>query len=127
TPTIAPPPSIPPRPTIQPPPTRAMPAPPPVGQGGVAPGATKGDDLPTADQIIAALDKDGDGQISESEAVDQLAKNFKLLDLNKDGKLSKAEIERGLRLSKLFGIKPIRPPQSYRPDAASKPTATPPK
>jgi len=81
--------------------------------------------LPTADQIIAALDKDGDGQLSESEAVDQLAKNFKLLDQNKDGKLNKAEIERGLRLSRMFGVKPMRPPQSYRNDGASKPTSPP--
>jgi hypothetical protein len=92
------------------------------GQGGA--GATKKDGLPTAEAMIANLDDDGDGQLSESEAVDQLAKNFKTLDRNRDGKLNKEEIDRGLRLARLFGIKPMKPPESYK-DTAKKDTPPP--
>ena len=113
TPTIPPPPVIPTPPTVPSPKAQT-------GQGALAqPPAKKLDDLPNAEQIIANLDKDGDGMISESEAVDQLAKNFKALDKNHDGKLSKEEIDRGLRLARLFGIKPMQPPQTYKNDKAS--------
>ena len=70
--------------------------------------------------MIANLDDDGDGHLNETEAVDQLAKNFKTLDRNRDGKLSREEIDRGLRLARLFGIKPLKPPETYRNDSASK-------
>jgi hypothetical protein len=136
----APPSALPTRPTPQPPAptptdpsigpstqpaTPPAPADPKTGQGTAAPKKKK-DELPSAEATILHLDKDGDGQLSESEAVDQLAKNFKTLDKNRDNKLSRDEIDRGLRLARLFGIKPMKPPETYRDDSASK-GQTPPK
>lgn len=111
----------PPLPTQSPVEKSPAPAAPPTGQGGA--GAKK-DGLPSAEAMIANLDDDGDGQLSESEAVDQLAKNFKTLDRNRDGKLNKEEIDRGLRLARMFGIKPMKPPESYK-DTAKKDTPPP--
>ena len=116
----APPPNPNPPPTACTPPNSALPqgSAGQTGQGGVAPSVKK-DELPSAEAMIANLDKDRDGKLSESEAVDQLAKNFKTIDRNRDGKLDKDEIERGLRLARLLGIKPMKPPASYK-DAATK-------
>ena len=75
----------------------------------------KDDGYPTPAEIIAALDKDGDGMISESEAVDQLKKNFKTIDKNRDGKLDAAELEAAIRLAKLLGIKMDKPSSAYAP------------
>jgi len=125
TPQAGPPSAIPPSEPAPPTATPTAPAPKPTtGQGRNAP-ASKKDDLPSAEAMILNLDKDGDGQLSESEAVDQLAKNFKALDKNHDGKLSKDEIERGLRLARLFGIKPMKPPENYRNESASKGQSSP--
>jgi Ca2+-binding EF-hand superfamily protein len=99
--------------------TSATNSPPPRVQAAPAappqPKEQGGNGLPNADQIIKALDKNGDGMLDRSEAVDQLAANFNFLDKNRDGKLSKQEIENGLRLARLFGVKPMKPPASYAP------------
>lgn len=77
-------------------------------------GDVKGDGLPTAAQILRNLDRDGDGMLDPTEAVDQLSDNFTRLDKDRDGRLSLAEVERGLRLARLFGIKPKQDPRRYQ-------------
>jgi len=75
--------------------------------------------FPTADQIIDALDKNKNGVIDRHEAVDKLADNFQMLDRDKNNALDKAEIERSLRLARLFGIKPSFDPRQYKNGASS--------
>ncbi|MFO0947717.1 MAG: hypothetical protein U1D30_17640 [Planctomycetota bacterium] len=74
----------------------------------------KGDGLPTAAEILLNLDRNGDGMLDPSEAVDQLADNFARLDKDRDGRLTSTEIDRGLRLARLFGIKPKQDPRNYQ-------------
>jgi Ca2+-binding EF-hand superfamily protein len=70
--------------------------------------------MPDAKTILEHLDKNGNGQLDRSEAVDQLADNFDRLDRNRDNMLSEKEISRGLALAKMFGIKPKQDPRTYR-------------
>lgn len=94
----------------------------PAEPGAVAPaalpptGARKrgGDGLPTAEQVMANLDKDGNGVLDPSEAVDRLARNFAMLDKDKSGTLDREEVERGLRLARIFGVKPDKDPRTYQ-------------
>lgn len=64
------------------------------------------DGLPTAEAIMQALDKNHNGKVDRNEAVDRLAENFNRLDRDHDGGLTIDEIDRGLRLARMFGIKP---------------------
>jgi hypothetical protein len=52
--------------------------------------------MPTAEQIMGFLDGDQDGFIQESEAQGPLAENFALIDADKDGKVSPAELQAAL-------------------------------
>jgi hypothetical protein len=107
--------------------------PPPAGGNSAAPpsplppGAQKGDGLPDAASIMENLDKNHDGVLEPSETVDRLAQNFKMLDKDKSGTLDKSEIERGLRLARMFGVKPERNPLEYKAKSApaAKPQAKP--
>lgn len=81
----------------------------PATGGGIGP-----DGMPDAATILQHLDKNGNGQLDRSEAVDQLADNFNRLDRNRDGMLSEQEIKRGLALARMFGIKPKQDPRAYR-------------
>jgi peroxiredoxin len=56
---------------------------PPQGRGGKA---------PTADELLNRMDKDNDGKISEAEAEGPLKNDFKRLDKNSDGFLTKDEL-----------------------------------
>ena len=82
---------------------------PPAQGSGMGP-----DGMPDAPTILKHLDKNGNGQLDRSEAVDQLADNFDRLDRNRDGMLSEQEIKKGLFLAKMFGIKPKQDPRAYR-------------
>lgn len=73
-----------------------------------------GGGLPDAESILLHLDKNGNGQLDRSEAVDQLADNFDKLDRDRDNMLSDKEIKRGLFLARMLGIKPKRDPNTYR-------------
>jgi Ca2+-binding EF-hand superfamily protein len=72
------------------------------------------DGLPTAEATLKALDRNGNGKVDRDEAVDGLASNFKMLDKNKDGGLDLAELERSMRLARMFGIKPKVDLNKYR-------------
>jgi hypothetical protein len=76
--------------------------------------AAPADALPDAESILEHLDKNGNGQLDRSEAVDQLADNFDRLDKNRDNMLSDKEIKRGLFLARMLGIKPKQDPNNYR-------------
>jgi Ca2+-binding EF-hand superfamily protein len=52
--------------------------------------------MPSAEQIMGFLDGDQDGFIQESEAQGPLAENFALIDTDKDGKISPAELQAAL-------------------------------
>ncbi|QDU61882.1 EF hand [Planctomycetes bacterium Pan216] len=67
---------------------------------------TNPNEFPPVETIIKVLDKNKNSVLEPDEAVDQLATNFKRLDKDKSGGLSAAEIERGIRLARMFGIKP---------------------
>lgn len=74
------------------------------------------DGLPnSAEGIIKALDKNKNGVVDRDEAVDQLAKNFALLDRDHNGSLDYAEIDRALKLARLLGVKPTTDLNRYRP------------
>lgn len=47
----------------------------------------------TADQVIKALDKDGDGKISKEEASEEMVPYFGALDTNSDGLIDRVEAE----------------------------------
>lgn len=64
------------------------------------------DGLPSVDAMIAKLDRNGDGVIDSTEAVDQLADRFRAIDKDRNGVLDRVELDRALRLARLFGIKP---------------------
>lgn len=81
----------------------------PAGKSDLSP-----DGLPTAKGILRNLDRNGNGQIDRSEAVDRLAENFPSIDRDKNGMLSEAELERALRLARMFGIKPTIDPRKYK-------------
>lgn len=78
------------------------------------PASSSKEELPTAEQILENLDRNSDGVVDPSEAVDQLADNFQRLDKDKSGGLDLFEIDRGLRLARLFGIKPKKDPKQYQ-------------
>jgi EF-hand domain len=59
-------------------------------------GAFAQDGMPTVEQIMGFLDADQDGFIQESEAQGPLAENFALIDTDKDGKVSPAELQTAL-------------------------------
>lgn len=97
----------------------------PVPQGAAKGARGRGGEggLPTAEQILANLDRNGDGLVDTGEAVDQLAENFARLDKDKSGGLDRDEIDRGLRLARLFGIKPKVDPRTYQRPASGSPRA----
>jgi hypothetical protein len=73
-----------------------------------------GEFMPSAETILEHLDKNRNGQLDRSEAVDQLLANFDKLDRDKDNMLSDKEIKRGLFFAKMLGIKPKQDPRTYR-------------
>jgi len=56
----------------------------------------KGRPLIDVDAFIREYDRDDDGQLSKDEVPDWLLHNFARLDTNKDGKLSKKELQEGM-------------------------------
>ena len=52
----------------------------------------------TPQQILQALDADGDGAISKSEAQDDMKQNFSFIDVNGDGGIDAEELDRILKL-----------------------------
>lgn len=93
-----------PKPQIAPPADRAEPV---ASKGGA-------EFMPSAETILEHLDKNHNGQLDRSEAVDQLLANFDKLDRDKDNMLSDKEIKRGLFFAKMLGIKPKQDPRTYR-------------
>jgi Ca2+-binding EF-hand superfamily protein len=81
------------------------------------------DDLPPPAEIVTALDKNQNGLVDRDEAVDRLADNFNALDKDKNGGLDAAEIERGFRLARMFGIKPKFNYTSKKPVEETSPPA----
>lgn len=77
------------------------------------------DGYPTVDAILDHLDKNQNGVIDRTEAVDKLADNFKRVDKNNDGRLDPGEIDRALRLARMLGIKPSMDPRMYSNDAGA--------
>lgn len=79
------------------------------GRGGVAPDPNNQPDevgpdgLPTVNTILKHLDKNHNDCVDRDEAVDQLRDHFNFLDKNKDGKLDRTELERSLKLARMFG------------------------
>ena len=58
----------------------------------------------TAEFILQHLDVDGDGLVAAGESPPVLADRFRMLDKNKDGGLDLKEIQRGLKLARMFGM-----------------------
>jgi len=56
-------------------------------------GREKNEEPSSIEEIFEYLDTDGDGNISETEAKGWLKKDFKKIDSNKNGLISKEEIE----------------------------------
>ena len=52
----------------------------------------------TPQQVLQALDDDSDGEISKSEASDEMKQNFSFIDANHDGGIDLDELERALKL-----------------------------
>lgn len=96
-----------PQPTLQ---TTPQPAPQP------APRKPKkdSDGYPEPEEIIENLDRNGNGMVDRDEAVDQLADRFGSIDKDGNGALDLQELQRALRLARLFGIKPKVDPNQYR-------------
>lgn len=94
------------------PPLQKQPVVPPPAQA--KPKASNSDGYPEPEEIIANLDNNGNGMVDRAEAVDQLADRFDSIDKDRNNALDLKELERALRLARLFGIKPKIDPNKYR-------------
>lgn len=85
------------------------------------------DGYPSVEAILKNLDRDQNGRVDRSEAVDRLADNFDRLDRDRNGGLDAAELDRALRLGRLLGLKPVFDPRTYKksspPESAGSPSA----
>lgn len=98
---------------------------PPHAEKSPRPPELAADGLPTAEAILKNLDRNQDGVLDGTEAVDRLKQNFRALDKDKSGTLDRAELERGLKLARMFGIKPSADMRQFRrPDPPATPPAT---
>lgn len=106
---------------VPPPKERAGPKPDPTPSSAATkkpPETSAPAEFPPAADIVRELDKNQNGFVERDEAVDQLAENFTRIDRDKSGHLSVDEIDRGLKLARLFGIKP-KPSSAYQQHKSS--------
>lgn len=85
--------------------------------------------MPPADQIIKAWDKDGDGTVSKEEwvAAGRPAERFEFVDANHDGKITVEELEAAMARMRNGGAGGANggPPAQHPPAAQPQPSAQP--
>lgn len=67
---------------------------------GGTPGGRPGSDMPNLEQVLARIDTDKNGKISESEAPPRIKGNFKQLDRNGDGELDRREMGAAMMMAR---------------------------
>lgn len=74
---------------------------------------------PSADKIIAKMDKDGDGKLGVDEVKGKLKDDFSKIDSNQDGKLDAKEMEEAMKSIRAKMGSMSRPPMGSSDSIAS--------